>query len=133
MLGSNWKRNLAIILAAFAAAIAAALAVVIAIMTHVSHWAEREVPAAFVQRFHEAPKLSFDPQIHRGVMFGRYRIPAQAPHRFVFVSHYSSGENREGLLIAADSDFQATADQLCVRAPRHNLSRPYRAPTPHAR
>jgi hypothetical protein len=102
-----WKWRVAILLTV--------LVTFVAIIIWDSGWANRETSAAFSARFQTVPRLSFDQQFHRGVICGSYQFRLQMPGRFLFVSHYSSGDNPEGLLIQSDAPFQAAAYKLCPK------------------
>ena len=100
-----WKRR--------AVAALAILAVIVGIIMWNSGSTEREANAALATRFHRAPKIMDSLQIWRGITCGSYRLPAQQPNRFIYVSHYSDGDSPEGLLVAGDANFQSTFDKRC--------------------
>jgi hypothetical protein len=92
------------------------LAIMIAIVAVIAWdagWAMRESSEAFRARFNRTPQLALDQQHYRGVICGKYRFSHQQPNGFVFVSHYFSDEDREGLLIQSDPQFPTTANKLC--------------------
>ena len=91
----------------------ALLAGVLGLIWWDSKWAERETSAAFELRMHLVPHLTFDQQYFRGVICGTYKFPSQSPRRFVFVSHDSSGEIPEGLLVPSDPNYLAIASKSC--------------------
>jgi len=91
----------------------ALIIVIVAIIVWDAGWAKRESSDAFRARFNRTPQLALDQQHYRGVICGMYRFKSQPPNPFVFVSHYHSGEDREGLLIEADPQFPTTARRLC--------------------
>lgn len=93
--------------------IPAVMLAVVAIIIWDSGWAKRETSEAFRARFNRTPHLALDQQHYRGVICGKYRFLPQLPNRFVFVSHYSFGEDREGLLIQSDPQFPTIAGKLC--------------------
>jgi len=93
----------------------AVLIAVIAIIAWDSGWAKRESRAAFAARFHGIPRLALGRQYYRGVICGTYQFPSRPPERFIFVSHYSSGENPEGLWVSSDPMFQPSARKLCQK------------------
>lgn len=86
---------------------------IVAIIVWDSGWAKRESSEAFRARFNRIPQLALDQQHYRGVICGTFSFLPQQPNRFVFVSHYSSGEDREGLLIQSDPEFPTNAGKLC--------------------
>jgi len=89
------------------------LIAVTAIIVWDSGWAKREASAAFQARFHKVPLLALDQQFYRGIICGTYQFPSRGPDRFVFVNHYSFGEEPEGLMVRTDTAFPSTASKLC--------------------
>jgi hypothetical protein len=78
-------------------------------------WAYRETSAAFEARFGKVPQLSFDPQYYRGEACGSFKFSSQRQGRFVFVSHYTSGADPEGLWLQSDAAYLPLAHKLCAR------------------
>ena len=98
-------------------AVSLAVAVlIIGIVIYGQGWAQRETSAAFEAKFGTVPQLSFDPQIYRGEACGSFKFPSQKPSRFVFVSHYSSGRDPEGLWLQPDATYSSLAQKLCKKA-----------------
>ena|SRR5438309_4917814 len=91
-------------------------ALIIGIILYDRGWASREVSAAFNARFGNVPQLSFDPQHDRGEVCGSFKYSSKEQGRFVFVSHYSSGDDPEGLWLESDAVYLPVADKLCQKA-----------------
>ena len=98
-----------------AATLLAVAALIVGIIIYDAGWARRDTSAAFAARFGKVPQLSFDQQYNRGVICGWFRFPSQGSSRFVYVSHYSSGEHPEGLRVSSDATYPATAQMLCQK------------------
>lgn len=89
------------------------IAAVIAVIGWDAGWARRETGDAFAARFGRLPHLTVEQQYRRGMIWGTYRFASEPPSRFVFVSHYSAGDERQGLSISSDPGFRATAEGVC--------------------